>query len=139
MAERGRQVDQTTSYRWVQRYAPELAKRVRAPLQPTNDSWRVDETYSKVRGCWMYLDRAVARAGHTLAFMRSPYRPAGAAQCCFRKARGQAHTVLPRGVHGDQNAAYPSAVEALQADGTLKPPGKLRPVKSLNNILEPDH
>jgi transposase, IS6 family len=45
MIERGRHVDHTTIYRWVQRYAPALEKRVRAHLKLTNDSWRVDETY----------------------------------------------------------------------------------------------
>jgi len=55
MAERGLSVDHTTIYRWVQRYAPELEKRCRPHLKTTNDSWRVDETYVKVKGTWMYL------------------------------------------------------------------------------------
>jgi transposase-like protein len=55
MAERGVPVAPTTISRWVQRYAPELQKRVRAQLEATNDSWRVDETYIKVRGQWQYL------------------------------------------------------------------------------------
>src|SRR5881275_2835794 len=68
MAERGLHVDHTTIYRWVQRYAPEVERRVRAQLQPTNDSWRVDATYVKVRGEWAYLYRALDSAGHTLEF-----------------------------------------------------------------------
>ncbi len=59
MAERGLSVDHTTIYRWVQRYAPELEKRCRPHLKTTNDSWRVDETYVKIKGDWMYLYRAV--------------------------------------------------------------------------------
>ena len=55
MTERGLGVDHTTIYRWVQDYAPELDRRSRPYLKPTNDSWRVDETYVKVRGQWMYL------------------------------------------------------------------------------------
>jgi transposase-like protein len=55
MLERGLTVDHTTVYRWVQAYAPELDKRARAHLRPTNDSWRVDETYIKVKGEWKYL------------------------------------------------------------------------------------
>ncbi len=55
MRERGLTVDHTTIYRWVQRYAPELEKRCRPHLKSTNDSWRVDETYIKVKGEWMYL------------------------------------------------------------------------------------
>ncbi len=53
MAERGLSVDHTTIFRWVQAYAPEIDKRSRPHLKPTNDSWRVDETY--VKGQWMVL------------------------------------------------------------------------------------
>ena len=90
MVERGLSVDHTTIYRWVQRYAPELEKRVRAQLKPTNDSWRVDETYIKVRGAWMYRYRAVDSASNTLEFMRSPHRHAGAAEC-FSVKRSAKH------------------------------------------------
>ena len=59
MRERGLHVDHTTIYRWVQRYAPELEKRCKRHLKATTDSWRVDETYVKVKKVWMYLYRAV--------------------------------------------------------------------------------
>jgi transposase-like protein len=59
MIERGLSVDHTTIYRWVQAYAPEIDMRSRPYLKQTNDSWRVDETYVKVKGQWMYLYRAV--------------------------------------------------------------------------------
>ena len=59
MLERGLEIDHTTVYRWFQAYAPELDKRCRAHLKPTNDSWRVDETYIEVKGEWKYLYRAV--------------------------------------------------------------------------------
>jgi len=73
MAERGLSVDQITIYRWVQHFAPLLEKKCRAKLKTTNDSWRVDETYIKVKGAWMYLYRAVDSAGNTVEFMlRSP-------------------------------------------------------------------
>ena len=61
MQERGLSVDHTTIYRWVQRYAPELDKRCRAHLKPTNDSYRVDETYIKIKGQWKYLYRTSSR------------------------------------------------------------------------------
>ena len=64
MRERGLQVDHTTIYRWVQRYAPELDKRSRPQLKACNDSWKVDETYIKVRKTWMYLYRAVDSDGN---------------------------------------------------------------------------
>src|SRR5512135_2534564 len=63
MTERGLSVDHSTIYRWVQRYAPELEKRCRPHLKACNDSWRVDETYIKVRTNWMYLYRAVDSQG----------------------------------------------------------------------------
>ena len=69
--ERGLDVDHTTVFRWVQRYAPELEKRCRPHLRPTNDSWRVDETYIKVKGKWKYLYRAVDSAGNTIDFLLS--------------------------------------------------------------------
>ena len=68
MLERGLHVDHTTIYRWVQHYAPELEKRCRPHLKMTNDSWRVDETYVKVKKRWMYLYRAVDSHGNTLEF-----------------------------------------------------------------------
>src|SRR5437899_1035689 len=66
MRERGLHVDHTTIYRWVQRYAPELEQRCKPHLKATNDSWRVDETYVKVKKVWMYLYRAVDSQGNTL-------------------------------------------------------------------------
>ena len=45
----------SSNLRWVQRYAPEIDKHSRPYLKQTNDSWRVNETYIKVRGQWMYL------------------------------------------------------------------------------------
>ena len=58
MAERGINVDHTTIMRWVHQYSPEMEKRIRRQLRPTNDSWRVDETYIKVKGEWKYFYRA---------------------------------------------------------------------------------
>src|SRR2546421_4873448 len=86
MRERGLQVDHTTIYRWVQRYAPELDKRCRPHLKACNDSWKVDETYIKVRKNWMYLYRAVDSEGNTLEFLLSPTRDAEAAKRFFVKA-----------------------------------------------------
>jgi transposase-like protein len=123
----------------VQRYAPEVERRVRAQLQPTNDSWRVDETYVKVHGAGAYLYRAVDSDGNTLEFVLSPFRHAQAAEYFFRKALGGIHTVMPRVINVDGNAAYPLAIEVLQAEGTLAPACQLRPVKYLNNIIEQDH
>jgi transposase-like protein len=69
MLERGLLVDHTTIYRWVQAYAPEIKSRCRPYLSQTNESWRVDETYIKVKGKWKYLYRAVDSSGNTIDFM----------------------------------------------------------------------
>jgi transposase-like protein len=139
MLERGLMVDHTTVYRWVQAYAPELDKRCRSHLRPTNDSWRVDETYIKVKGEWKYLYRAVDSEGNTLDFMLSAKRDARAAERFFRKAMNAAHNQKPRVINVDKNAAYPPAVDELKADQTLEETTELRPVKYLNNIVEQDH
>ncbi len=83
MAERGLSVDHPTSYRWVQRYAPELEKRCRPHLKATTASWRVDETYVKMKKVWMYLYRAVDAQGNTLEFLLSPTRDARSSQALF--------------------------------------------------------
>ena len=76
MAERNLHVDHVTIWRWVQRYAPELDRRCRRELRPTNGSWRVDETYLRVAGRWTYLYRAVDSAGATIDFLLSAKRDA---------------------------------------------------------------
>jgi transposase, IS6 family len=139
MAERGLQVDHTTIYRWVQKYAPELEKRCKPHLKQTNGSWRVDETYIKVKGEWLYLYRAVDSAGSTLEFLFSENRDAQAAKRFFTKVLGASHTITPRVINVDQNPAYPKAVEELKAAGKLPQGCQLRPVKYLNNVIEQDH
>jgi transposase, IS6 family len=123
LRERGVSLDHTTVFRWVQRYAPELDKRCRPSLRATNDSYRVDETYIKIKKQWYYLYRAVDSTGATLDFMLSATRDAGAAEQFFRKVLDAGHTTLPRVITVDQNAAYPPAFEALQRDVLTEPQG----------------
>ena len=162
MRERGLQVDHTTIYRWVQHYAPELDKRSRAHLKACNDSWRVDETYIKIKKVWTYLYRAVNSQGNTLEFLLSPTRDAEAAKRFFLKAlpspagsAPQVHpfeeqvaeptaaansvTPTPRVINVDKNAAYPKAMAELKAAGQLPESVELRQVKYLNNMVEQDH
>jgi IS6 family transposase len=138
MAERGLSVDQTI-YRWVQHYAPELEKRCRPHLKATTDSWRVDETYVKVKKVWMYLYRAVDSQGNTLEFLLSPTRDADAAKRFFSKTLAAPHTVPPRVITVDKNAAYPKAFKELKEEGALPQACELRQVKYLNNMVEQDH
>jgi IS6 family transposase len=90
LTERGLPADHTTIWRWVQCYAPELNKRCRRELKPTNGSWRVDETYVRVKGKWTYLYRAVDSAGATIDFVLTARRDAGAAKRSSRR-----HCALP--------------------------------------------
>jgi transposase-like protein len=139
MAERGLRVDHTTIYRWVQRYAPELEKRCRAHLKATHDSWRVDETYVKIKTTWMYLYRAVDSQGHTLEFRLSPTRDAQAAKAFFSKTLAAPHTTTPRVITVDKNAASPKAFSELKAEGAIADSCELRQIKYLNNLVEQDH
>ena len=91
LSDRGVQVVHTTLFRWIQAYAPEIDRRVRPHLRMTNGSWRVDETYIRVKGEWVYLYRAVDAAGQTIDFLLSRRRDAAAARRFFLKALGQPH------------------------------------------------
>lgn len=124
MTERGLSLDHTTIYRWVQRYAPELDKRSRPYLKQTNDSWRVDETYVKVKGKWMYLYRAVDSTGQTLDFFLNQTRSTRAAKRFFRKVLGRPHI---------------AAVRDLKQDSLLPKRCTRRPSQYMNNIIEQDH
>ena len=83
MAERGIALAHTTILRWVQRYVPEFEKRWSRYARPVGDSWRVDETYIKVRGQWVYLYRAVDREGRTVDFLLSKRRDVMSAKRFF--------------------------------------------------------
>ena len=164
MAERGLSVDHTTIYRWVQHYGPELDQRCRPHLKACNDSWKVDETYIKIKKVWLYLYRAIDSEGNTLEFLLSPTRDTKAAKCFFLKAlhstsssaahacsveeQGSQSTaaadpnltkVAPRVINVDKNAAYPKAIAELKAAGLLTESVELRQVKYLNNLIEQDH
>ena len=73
-------------WRWVQRYAAELQRCLRRHLKPTNDSWRMDETYVRVKGKWRYLYRAVDSTGATLDFLLSAKQDAAAAVASVLKS-----------------------------------------------------
>lgn len=139
MQERGIEVDHSTINRWVLKYAPELDKRIRPHLRPTNDSWRVDETYVKVKGAWKYLYRAVDSEGNTLDFLLSAKRDTRAAERFLCKTLKASHTQTPRVINVDKNAAYPPAIDGLKADEHLPETTELRQVKYLNNRVEQDH
>ena len=139
LSDRGVTVDHTTLFRWVQAYATKLEQRVRRHLRPCTGSWRVDETHIKVKGVWTYLYRAVNSLGQTIDFLLSARRDSSAAKRFFRKALAQPHTVSPRTITVDKNAAYPRAVADMKRAGELWCFSRLRQCKYLNNIVEQDH
>src|SRR5229473_2375989 len=139
LAGRGVEVDASCIWRWVQAYAPELNKRCRPHLKPTNKSYRIDETYIKVKGEDKFLYRAVDSTGQTIDFLLTAKRDAAAAKRFLRKAMAACGNVVPRVMNVDKNPTYPAAVEGLKAEGALPRRVRLRQCKYLNNILEQDH
>ncbi len=139
LTERGLSVDHTTIWRWVQHYAPELEQRLRSHCQPTNDSGRVDETYMRVKGKWVYLYRAVDSSGATLDFLLSEQRDTNAAKRFLAQVlRGENHPA-PRVINTDKHVGYPPALQALREEGVLTADCQHRAVKYLNNVIEQDH
>ena len=117
MAERGIPLAHTTILRWVQRYVPEFEKRWSRYARPVGDSWRVDETYIKIRGQWVYLYRAVDKAGRTVDFLLSRRCDMSAAMRFFSRAAKQYGA--PRVITLDGYAASHRAVAKLKELGTL--------------------
>lgn len=119
MQERGVEVDPSTIFRWVQRYAPELEKRVRRYQGHRSGSWRVDETYVRVGGKWKYLFRAVDEHRQLIDFMLSDRRNTRAAYRFLRKAVTTMSTYSPLSITTDKLACYPKAIRRLQSEGLL--------------------
>ena len=139
LAERGLEADHTTIWRWVQRYGPELEQRLRRQLKPTNKSWRVDETYIRVKGRWCCHYRAIDSTGATIDFLLSVLHDATAAKRLFRQALSDPSHPQRRVINTDQARLYGAAIAAVKAEGTLHRRCRHRPVQYLNNILEQDH
>jgi IS6 family transposase len=139
MCERGLEVDHSTVFRWVQRYAPEINKRIRRHLKMSGTSYRVDETYIKVGKSCKYLYRAIDKEGQTIEFMLSAKRDVSAAKRFFKKMMRAEHRRLPFSISVDKNAAYPEAFSISQEERVVPQDCKLRRVKYLNNVIEQDH
>ena len=139
MCERSLAVDHTTIFRWVQRYAPEINKRIRPHLKMSGTSYRLDETYVKVGSAWRYLYRAVDSAGQTIEFMLSAKRDVSAAKRFFKKVMRADHRRLPFTIGTDKHASYPDAFATSVKEKVLPRDCKLRRVKYLNNVIEQDH
>ncbi len=137
MSERGIGIAHTTILRWVQHYTPEFEKRWERYARSTGGSWRMDETYIRVKGEWMYLYRAVDKAGKTVDFYLSRKRDVNAAKAFLRKAlKGQR---IPTKITLDAYAASHRAVAELKASVELPKRVRVRTSKYLNNTIEQDH
>ncbi|MDQ2947465.1 MAG: IS6 family transposase [Acidobacteriota bacterium] len=137
MCERGIGLAHTTILRWVQHYTPEFEKRWQRYARAVGGSWRMDETYVKVRGEWVYLYRAVDKGGKTVDFYLSRRRDVNAAKAFLRKAmKGQR---APTKITLDAYAASHRAVADLKASGELPKRVGVRTSKYLNNRIEQDH
>src|ERR1700704_392030 len=112
LAERGVLVDQSTIYRWVQRFLPlfgEVARKYRDPVSP---DWRVDETYARIRGPWHYIYRAIDGSGQIIDAYVSATRDMIAAGRFFERAIASSGST-PRRVITDRAGAYPPALAAV--------------------------
>ena len=135
MQERGVSVDHTTVNRWVVKYSPPLEAAFHRRKRPVWLSWRLDETYIRVKGAWKYLYRAVDKHGHTIDFLLTEQRDEPAATRFLTKAI--CRHGAPEKITMDGNEANASAVR-----GYNEPHGAaiiIRQVKYLNNVVEQDH
>ena len=135
MEERGVLVDHSSINRWAIRFLPLIEKMARKHKRPVGSSWRMDETYIKVKGVWKYLYRAVDKEGKTVDFLLTAKRDMAGARRFFDKAieaNGD-----PDQVAMDKSGANKAAIDAINAGRHV--PIVVRQVKYLNNIVEQDH
>jgi len=135
MEERGVSVDHSSINRWAIRFLPLIEKMARKHKRPVGGSWRMDETYIKVKGVWKYLYRAVDKQGKTVDFLLTAKRDMAAAKRFFDKAMGANRD--PDKVAMDKSGANKAAIDAINAGRGV--PILVRQVKYLNNIVEQDH
>ena len=135
MQERGVNVDHATIQRWVVKYTPLLEIELRKRKKTVGTSWRMDETYIKVKGKWHYLYRAVDKENNTIDFLLTKRRDQKSAKRFFNKAIR--NNALPVKINIDKSGSNCSAIQACNiAKGTDI---EIRQIKYLNNIIEQDH
>jgi putative transposase len=135
MQERGASVDHSTINRWVLKYSPQCDEAFHRRKRPVYVSWRLDETYIRVRGQWHYLYRAVDKAGQTIDFLLTAHRDEPAAKR-FRAKAIHRHGV-PETLTIDGSEATAAAVRYYNT--AHKTAITLRQVRYLNNVVEQDH
>jgi putative transposase len=136
MEERGVELDHATINRWVIKYSPQIEETFHRRKRPVWVSWRLDETYIKVKGEWRYLYRAVDKYGKTIDFLLTEERDEPAAKKFLTKAIRR-HGGAPETITIDGSAANEAAIKRDNAEhGTAM---TIRKIKYLNNIVEQDH
>src|SRR5262247_1331468 len=135
MRERGVHVDHSTVNRWVIKYSPQLEAAFHRRKRPVRLSWRMDETYIKVKGQWYYLYRAVDKHGQTIVFLLTEHRDKEAALRFLKKAIRR-HGV-PETITIDGSDANEAAIKSYNQEYGTKI--IIRQVKYLNNMVEQDH
>ena len=132
---RGVEVDHASIQRWVVKFAPMLEEKFRKRKKTVGKRWRMDETYIKAKGQWMYLYRAVDKNGHTIDFLLTRQRDTKAAKAFLVKAIDQ--NGLPELINIDKSGANQAGIELYN---NLKQTHiESRSAKYLNNIVEQDY
>jgi len=134
---RGARVDHSSVQRWVVRFSRLIDSRVRQRKKPMNGSWRMDETYIRLNGKWVYLYRAVDKYGDTIDFLLRAKRDGNAAKAFFKKAF-KTHG-RPDTVNIDKSGSNRCALEHYNKGLDDKDQYKIRRIKYLNNIVEQEH
>ena len=135
MRERGVHVDHSTVNRWVIKYSPPLEDAFHRRKRSARVSWRMDETYLKIKGEWHYRYRAVDKQGQMIDFLLTEHRDQEAALRFLQKAIRR--NGVPEKITIDGNDANEAAIKRYnEAHGTHI---IIRRVKYLNNVVEQDH
>ena len=135
MKERGLSLVHSTIYRWLIAYSPQLIKRFKPYKKTVGSSWRLDETYIKVKGEWKYLYRAVDKYGKTIDFLLTEKRDKKAAGRFLKKAIGS--NGIPSVINIDKSGANTAGIKEYNREEDQRV--LIRRCKYLNNIVEQDH
>jgi putative transposase len=137
MSIRGAKIDHATLQRWVMRFVPLIDKAVRSKKKTVGSSWRMDKTYIKLNGKWIYLYRAVDKVGNTIEFLLRKHRDLLATKAFFLKAFK--HNALPDKVTIDKSGSNISVLTAANKNLPQDKQIAVPQIKYLNNIIEQDH
>lgn len=137
LKERGIPADHSAVKRWIEEYGPKLDAIFKRRKRFTNGSWRMDETYVKVKGQWYYQYRAADKHGHTIECMLSKKRDKAAAKRFFKKAIRTAG--LPEKITIDKSGSNTAGIKVVNAELSEQDQIEIRRIKYLNNIVEQDH